>query len=111
MGRAAGVWDSGERDRDGRAFGERAESGDEAAVAEDCWVDPARELAQLVERLRELAVGCAEERFRLLGVSLQGRLDEPQLERERDEPLLRPVVQISLQPPALGVGRLDDPRS
>jgi hypothetical protein len=33
---------------------------------------------------------------------------EPQRERERDEPLLRAVVEVALQPAALGIAGLDD---
>ena len=36
-------------------------------------------------------------------------LQQPQLERERDEPLLGAVVEVALEPPALGVARRDDP--
>ncbi len=35
-------------------------------------------------------------------------LEHPQLDRERDEPLLRAVVQVALQPPALVDARLED---
>ena len=35
----------------------------------------------------------------------------PQLHRQRDEPLLRTVVEVALEPPALGVAGLDDPRA
>ena len=36
-------------------------------------------------------------------------LGDPQRQRERDEPLLGAVVQVALQPPALGQAGLDDP--
>ena len=35
--------------------------------------------------------------------------DEPELERQRDEPLLRAVVQVALQAPALGQPGLEQP--
>src|SRR4051795_11557397 len=41
-----------------------------------------------------------------------GRYSWPErarLRAERDEPLLRPVVQVSLQPPAFLIARADDP--
>ena len=66
-------------------------------------VDAARELAQLLERRRELA---ARRRHQLLGrggVAPDVGLDHPQLQRDRDQPLLRAVVQIALEPAALGV--------
>src|SRR5213078_2248298 len=34
---------------------------------------------------------------------------QPQRERERDEPLLRAVVEVALEPAPLGVLRLDEP--
>src|SRR6266513_2919985 len=58
-------------------------------------MDAARELAQLRERLRELLL----------------RLREPQGEREGDEPLLRAVVEVALEPAAFRVRRLDDARA
>ena len=36
-------------------------------------------------------------------------LDQPQLQRQGDQPLLRAVVQVALEPPALGVAGGDDP--
>ena len=44
-------------------------------------------------------------------VAVEPPLGEPQRERGRDEPLLRAVVEVALQPAALGVARLDDPRA
>ena len=38
------------------------------------------------------------------------RLDEPQLERQRDEALLGAVVEVALEAAALGVAGLDEPR-
>ena len=35
----------------------------------------------------------------------------PQREQDAHEPLLRAVVQVAPEPPALGVGGLDDPRA
>ena len=44
---------------------------------------------------------------RLVGAEL--RLEQPQLERERDQPLLGAVVQVALEALALAVAGLDDP--
>ena len=44
-------------------------------------------------------------------ILLQRRADHAQVERQRDEPLLRAVVQVALEPPALGIADLDDPRA
>jgi hypothetical protein len=66
-------------------------------------VDPARELAQLLERVRELLDGA--EQHRVLVVT-PGR--EPERERERDEPLLGAVVEVALQAPPLLVAGSHD---
>ena len=42
------------------------------------------------------------------GVRAQPAFQKCELERQRDESLLRPVVQVALQPLALGLSRLDD---
>ena len=44
-------------------------------------------------------------------VLLELRADHAQVERDRHEPLLRAVVQVALEPPALGVAGLDDARA
>jgi hypothetical protein len=96
-------------DRDRRSFDERVQCSCQAAFSENCRVDPAREFTELLECLVELIVGFGQKRFRRFGILSQVCLDDPQLDRERDEPLLRAVVQVSLQPSTLGVARLDDP--
>ena len=74
-------------------------------------MDPARQLAELLERLRELGAGPGEQLARSGRVAREPRLGEPKRQRERDEPLLRAVVQVALEPPPLGVARLDDARA
>ena len=61
----------------------------------------AGQLAQLGERLLELVRGAAQQRHRRVRVA-EALLEHPQLHGERDEPLLRAVVEVALQPPALG---------
>src|SRR4051812_40394494 len=72
-------------------------------------MDAPRELAQLLERALQLgARGLEEPRARgRVGVELA--LREPELERQRDEPLLRAVVEVALEPPALAHRHLDEP--
>ena len=69
-------------------------------------MQPAGELAQVVEHLVDAVDAVrdplAQPRRRLL-------LGEPQLERERHEPLLRAVVQVALEAPPGLVGGDDDP--
>ena len=67
------------------------------------------QLTQLGQRQRQRLTRVAHER---LGHSLgwQFRLQQTQRHRDRDQALLCPVVQVALDPPPLGVGRLDEPR-
>src|SRR5262245_52509507 len=59
----------------------------------------------------EFLVCVVQEGVGLRWIPPQRGLDKPELKRERDESLLRAVVQVSLQPASLAVGRLDDPRA
>ena len=72
-------------------------------------MNPARELAQLLERMAELVARRVEQtrRRRRVGGDLGPR--QPQLQRQRDQPLLRAVVQIALQAAALGQAGQDQP--
>ena len=45
------------------------------------------------------------------GSSLEALARELQLDHQRDQPLLRAVVQVAAEPPALGVAGLDQPRA
>ena len=97
-------------DRQRRPLGQRLERGGEPAVAEHRGMEAAGELAQLLERERQLGGGRAEAARRRLRVAAEPRLREPERERERDEPLLRAVVEVPLEAPPLGGLGLDDPR-
>jgi hypothetical protein len=71
-------------------------------------MDASRQLAELLERLRELLGGAAQELCGLVGVCVQLGLSEPEGERERDEALLRPVVEVALEATPLGVTGLQE---
>ena len=71
-------------------------------------MDAAGELAQLGERLRELRARLLEQLDRPRGPT-RTRAGERERERQRDEPLLRAVVEVALEPPPLDVGGLDEP--
>ena len=70
-------------------------------------MDSPRELAQLGDRLLDLVL-CAREQRRLSPASARDA-SRPSATRQRHEPLLRAVVEVALDPAALGVGRGDDP--
>ena len=73
-------------------------------------MDPAGELAQLVERGGELLARAASRTLgRRLGVGVDLRLREPERERERDEALLGAVVEVPLEAAPCLVAGLDDP--
>ena len=74
-------------------------------------MDAAGQLAQLVEPLGELLLRRGQELARRGRVLLERRADHAQVERDRHEPLLRAVVEVALEPPALGVAGLDDARA
>ena len=107
----AGSGSSSSSTGNGRALGQRLERRREPAIGEDrpggC-------------RARALAAPGARARARRphrRGSSSAPRvrsracLREPEGERERDEPLLRAVVEVPLEPPPLGVARLDEPHA
>ena len=72
-------------------------------------MQPACEIAQLLERPLQLGRGLDEQLACLLrGVRQLGQRD-PKLDGERDQPLLGAVVQVALEPPASLVGGTDDP--
>ena len=73
-------------------------------------MEAARELAQLLEGERKLLPRPAEDRRRRVGIAPELGLGEPEGERERDEALLGAVVEVPLEPPPLGVGRVDEAR-
>ena len=65
------------------------------------------DIAELVERGADLLAGGVDSRLRL-GVVRELAAEQLQLERERDQPLLGPVVEIALEPLALLLPGLDD---
>ena len=70
-----------------------------------------RELAQLGQRLLRVAAQLFEHRADRRRVGVEQLAGEPELHRERDEVLLRAVVQVALDLAARLVGRGDDART
>ena len=83
----------------------------QALLAEDRGVQPARDLAQLLQARVELARGVVEQVGRGLGMRGQPRAGEAQLEHDGDEALLGAVVEVALEPAALLVAGLDQARA
>ena len=94
-----------------RAAAEFVERGREPALGEQRRVDAVGQLAQLRERERERFAGLAHERSGRRRLARELCLEQPERHRDRDEPLLGAVVEVALDPPPLGVGRLDQPRA
>ena len=72
-------------------------------------MDSARELAQLLERPRELVAGPRDQLLGGGGVAPDVGGSEPQLQRDADQSLLRAVVQVALQAAPLRGARGHDP--
>src|SRR5262249_36921430 len=71
-------------------------------------VDPLGQLAKLLEGEGERLAGFAYECRGLTRALGQLGLEQAQRHRDRDETLLRAVVQVALDPPPLDVGRFDE---
>jgi hypothetical protein len=74
-------------------------------------MDPARELAQLVNRESQLGRRRRDQRLRSRRIGADPRLEQAKLHAERDKSLLCAVVQVTLESPPFGVGLRDDPRT
>ena len=73
----------------------------EPAVGEHRRRDPAREVAQLGDRRAGLLARLADQ-LGQLGLVVEPRLGPAEVHAQRDEPRLRAVVQVALDPPQLG---------
>ena len=59
---------------------------------------------QLFDRRPDVILELGHERPRPFGVALGKLLEQPHLDGERNQVLLRPVVQVAFDPSPLGVG-------
>ena len=90
------------------ARGERLERRAQPAVAEQRRVDPARDLAQLLDGELGVLARLGDQERRARGIARQPRLGDAEREGHGDHPLLGAVMEVALDPPALGVGGVDD---
>ncbi len=74
-------------------------------------MDPTSELTELLEPERQLVARLRDQLRRGRRVLGEPRPGDAKPERERDQPLLRTVVEVPLEPPPLGVAGLDDART
>ena len=100
----------GQLERDAGAVGELVERRRQPALGQQARVDALAELAQLGQRVREGRPAPRDDRLRRGSGRRSSRaLGEAERHRDRHEALLGAVVEVALDPPPLGVGRLDDP--
>ncbi len=78
-------------------------------VGEERRVDPAGEVAEVLQRVLRVVEDAVERLALLLLVLTDHPFGHPNLHRQRDELLLRPVVDVAFQPPALFVLCCDQP--
>ena len=95
--------------RDAGGHRGRAQRRGEAARLEQRRVDPLRKLRRLVQRLLHVAPHLFEEPPRRSRVGVRQGPASCEVDRERDQLLLHAVVQVALDPPAVCVGRQDEP--
>ena len=100
-----------EHHRDRQRRGERPERGAEPGVEVELGAGPWAMRAQLGDRGAELGDGLVEQPVHVEAAVAEVALREPDRHAERDEPLLGAVVQVALQPSALPVARVQDPRA
>src|SRR6185437_11247321 len=93
---------------DRRAPHERVQRRREPPFSKDGRVDTSGVLAQLVERARQAGGNLVEFSGERVELGWDLGLSRPYLERERDEPLLRAVVQVTLDAAPGLVGGGDD---
>src|SRR3954469_17741235 len=89
---------------------QRLERAAQPALRQRDGVQPAGEVAELGLRLAELVAREAQDVARLV-VSFDLALGELEQVADGHEPLLRAVVEVAADAPALGVGGLDAPRA
>ena len=83
-------------------------AGPQALLGERRGMQSARELAQFLEREIQLLRRALQRGSGRVRVRLQLSSGEPDRQRQRDEPLLRSVVEVPLELSALLVARLDE---
>jgi hypothetical protein len=86
----------------------RLERGRQSLVGEQRRIDPTREVPEILQRVRRGALERVEQCSRLRGIAFDHRSRQLQLDRERDELLLRAIVQVPFDLPALVVLRRDE---
>jgi hypothetical protein len=74
-------------------------------------VQPGSDRAQLLEHPLEVDLKASKLGVETSGLRSRRLRKHPRLERKRDDPLLRPIVEIALDTPTRLVGGADDPHA
>jgi len=105
--RRAAVEVGGDRGRQRAAVGQRLERGTDSPVGEHGWIDPAGQVAQVLQRLGHAGTGLGDELLCHFGVVAELLLGHPEAHAQRNQPRLGAVVQVALDAAQLGVLSLD----
>ena len=106
-GDAVGIHGGGE----GRSPGGGRQGLAEPSIDQQRRVDTVSQVTQLLHGLLQIVAQLVEHLAGRGGVRASQLSGKPQFHRERDEMLLRPVVQVAFDLTAAGVGGRDDARS
>ena len=96
---------------DGGAAGSVCQRFGEAAILEQRRVDAVRKVAKVLHRLLNRRPELADNCLCPLRIRVDERTDRAEICLQRDEMLLRAVVQVAFDPPPLLVGSGHDARS
>jgi hypothetical protein len=99
----------GDRHDGRRPLDQRLDRPGQPGLGEHRGVDAAGQFAQLGQRLLRLLAGRLDQRLQLGIDPGQAAARHAERQGQRDQPLLRPVVQVALEPAAFGVPGLHDP--
>ena len=99
-----------DRRRDRRLPCLRLERGCESLVGEERWIDPPGEVTQVIERILEGSSQAVRHLLDTIGV-LRHALEQPELDAQGHELLLRSVVEVPLDLASLLILRLHEPPS
>ena len=77
----------------------RAQGGDQPGVGEKRRVDASGEVAEVLKRARRVGLQLGQQLPGLPGITVRRRGKQVELDRQRDQVLLRAVVQVPLKPP------------
>jgi hypothetical protein len=77
----------------------RGQGGDQSGVREQRRVDAAGEVAEVLKRARRVGPQLGKQLPGLTRITVRRRGEQVELDRQRDQVLLRAVVQVPLKPP------------